>query len=507
MLLLFFYVLGFLRVDVSSSSCAGAIITFTTRMLLAGVISQFLKDATIVLRSIYLWQHAGFLRSWLWAQSLGSGPCEIDIIMSVVLKAICVGSQSHGGVQTTWELLRHHQAACCVTARCNHGWLCQRLSGLCLCSLCMHMWNSLCMHCAMRRMWWFCLAKFPAHQRSWHIVGVCACGHRNRRAATPWRRQSSQATRPSRMASEASGPAFTSWGNLIDPASHRSVCKSSCLTFQSGLSSATTRSSLIKRLSNLLKRVIFQKIEDKFSFAYNQSLLSSTQDSVESLAAPQEADLDDKQILALLASPLYLPEREAIPERSQSYRITCPLRGTVQNSSWVFVGCSSRNRLHPLVARSVRSLIEWLFDSLNFEFFQISWRRRCVSSKRFCRATLDGVRAFVDGPFSVSVFRLVSTFFVVQKVRVWSTIANFWITHPGIQVTYDCSVLVELCWWLPGFPPQLPDSRRKVLEFLDQFLDVILTCCILLFDCRKKVQVYREISSRLMLNSKSHAKC
>ena len=44
---------------------------------------------------------------------------------------------------------------------------------------------------------------------------------------------------------------------------------------------------------------------DPFSLHYNQSLLSSTQDSIESIAAPQEADLDDEQIRALLASPRY----------------------------------------------------------------------------------------------------------------------------------------------------------------------------------------------------------
>ena len=61
------------------------------------------------------------------------------------------------------------------------------------------------------------------------------------------------------------------------------------------------------------------EIEDKFSLPYNQSLLSSTQDSVESLATPHEADLDDEQVRALLASPRYLPEREAGAERSQMY--------------------------------------------------------------------------------------------------------------------------------------------------------------------------------------------
>ena len=59
-------------------------------------------------------------------------------------------------------------------------------------------------------------------------------------------------------------------------------------------------------------------IHDPFSLPYNQSLLSSTQDSIESLATPQEADLDDEQIRALLASPRYLPERESA-ERSQIY--------------------------------------------------------------------------------------------------------------------------------------------------------------------------------------------
>ena len=34
---------------------------------------------------------------------------------------------------------------------------------------------------------------------------------------------------------------------------------------------------------------------------------------------PQEADLDDEQIRALLASPRYLLEREASAERSQIY--------------------------------------------------------------------------------------------------------------------------------------------------------------------------------------------
>ena len=54
------------------------------------------------------------------------------------------------------------------------------------------------------------------------------------------------------------------------------------------------------------------------SLPYNQSLLSSTQDTIESIAMPQEADLDDEQIRAVLASPRYLLEREASAERSVS---------------------------------------------------------------------------------------------------------------------------------------------------------------------------------------------
>ena len=76
------------------------------------------------------------------------------------------------------------------------------------------------------------------------------------------------------------------------------------------------------------------EIEDKFSLPYNQSFLSSTQVSIENLAMPQEADLDDEQRRALLASPRYMPEREASAERSQIYQslfleevnITCLLR-------------------------------------------------------------------------------------------------------------------------------------------------------------------------------------
>ena len=59
------------------------------------------------------------------------------------------------------------------------------------------------------------------------------------------------------------------------------------------------------------------EIEDHIkTLSYNHSLLSSTQNSFESIATPQEADLDDEQIRALLVSPRYLPERPASAERS-----------------------------------------------------------------------------------------------------------------------------------------------------------------------------------------------
>ena len=57
------------------------------------------------------------------------------------------------------------------------------------------------------------------------------------------------------------------------------------------------------------------EIEDKFSLPCNQSLLSSTQDSTESLASLKKQTWTTNKIRALLASPRYLPEREASAER------------------------------------------------------------------------------------------------------------------------------------------------------------------------------------------------
>ena len=51
-------------------------------------------------------------------------------------------------------------------------------------------------------------------------------------------------------------------------------------------------------------------------FPFNQSLLSSTQDSIECIATPQEADLDDQQIRALrLHHGTYRSEKQVRNDR------------------------------------------------------------------------------------------------------------------------------------------------------------------------------------------------
>ena len=48
--------------------------------------------------------------------------------------------------------------------------------------------------------------------------------------------------------------------------------------------------------------------------------MTSTYDSAESIATPPlDSDLDDEQIRSMLASPLYLQEREASADRSRVY--------------------------------------------------------------------------------------------------------------------------------------------------------------------------------------------
>ena len=54
--------------------------------------------------------------------------------------------------------------------------------------------------------------------------------------------------------------------------------------------------------------------------SFHQSTTASTYDPAESIATPlPESDLDDEQLRALLASPLYSQEREPSAERSQVY--------------------------------------------------------------------------------------------------------------------------------------------------------------------------------------------
>ena len=53
--------------------------------------------------------------------------------------------------------------------------------------------------------------------------------------------------------------------------------------------------------------------------SFHQSIIASTYDSAESIATLPESDFEDEQLRALLASPLFLQEREASAERSQVY--------------------------------------------------------------------------------------------------------------------------------------------------------------------------------------------
>ena len=63
--------------------------------------------------------------------------------------------------------------------------------------------------------------------------------------------------------------------------------------------------------------------------------MTSTYDSAESIATPPaESDLDDEQLRNVLASPLYLQEREASADRSRVYhskeKTQCPVHLTYE---------------------------------------------------------------------------------------------------------------------------------------------------------------------------------
>ena len=66
-----------------------------------------------------------------------------------------------------------------------------------------------------------------------------------------------------------------------------------------------------KTSNSLNKRILRVK-----PLSFHQPITASTYDSAESIATPlPESDLDDEQLCALLATPLYLQEREASAER------------------------------------------------------------------------------------------------------------------------------------------------------------------------------------------------
>ena len=77
----------------------------------------------------------------------------------------------------------------------------------------------------------------------------------------------------------------------------------------------STETSQIPEIDEKVKELT----NDPFSLPRDLSLLCSTQNSIERLATRREADLDDEQIRAMLASPRFLPGREASAERSQIY--------------------------------------------------------------------------------------------------------------------------------------------------------------------------------------------
>ena len=157
------------------------------------------------------------------------------------------------------------------------------------------------------------------------------------------------------------------------------------------------------------------------------------------------------------------------------------------------------------------------------------------------KVSLGVLRAISDVHFSASV-SLGSTFFVFQEVRVWqhdcysswshcqglrwrrscsartlvvsAKISSFfhnctglflfpsmyctrdsaaWRNFRGVRSSLCCScrrvILVILCFacWssASGSSPEGRIPCAVVLELLDQLVDLVLTCCILLFNCRK----------------------
>ena len=143
--------------------------------------------------------------------------------------------------------------------------------------------------------------------------------------------------------------------------------------------------------------------------------------------------------------------------------------------------------------------------------------------------SLGGVCAFADGPFSAFVSPG-STSFVVQKVRAWlydccSSLSRI----QGLRWRHGCSGrtlvgiavktslfgrifakfedlgVVQVGGQILRFFAELVDHLRLaqvlkewflvlvVLELFDQLLDLVLTCCVLLLDCRTRYWRYSVI--------------
>ena len=83
--------------------------------------------------------------------------------------------------------------------------------------------------------------------------------------------------------------------------------------------SSTTRSFMNRRILLAPKTIRLPRLGVMSNLCPTTSHYCLLLNSIESIATPQEADLDDEQIRAPLASPRYLPEREASAERSQVY--------------------------------------------------------------------------------------------------------------------------------------------------------------------------------------------
>ena len=89
-------------------------------------------------------------------------------------------------------------------------------------------------------------------------------------------------------------------------------------TLIQNLSQVMSPTSLLnRRILPALKTIRLPKLRVMSKlFPFNQSLLSSTQDSIESIATPQEADLDDEQIRSLrLHHGTYRSEKQVRNDR------------------------------------------------------------------------------------------------------------------------------------------------------------------------------------------------